>query len=183
VAKVTTVTVAVVAVGAAVLGTGGLGATVIAGVAVGGVISGFANESDGGSYINGYVGGAIAGGIQAGLGYEKCFGPLGTIVGGAANGVGACITDQLDNLDPYNDKYKTQEQIKQDALQKAGKGIIYSMPGGLMQWMTGYANHDTVAKELMEYTKGMGEGLNQIYSIIDNLLISKPTGGESLCDK
>ena len=61
--------------------------------------------------------------------------------------------------------------------------LIYSMPGGLMQWMTGYANHDTVAKELMGYTKGMGEGLNQFYSIIDNLLLSEPTGGESLCDK
>ena len=95
--KVVTVTTAVVAVGAVIVGTGGLGAAVLAGAAAGGAISGFANEAAGGSYTNGFIGGAVTGTIQT---LASTFGgPAGMVVGGAANGLGSLITDNLDNLD------------------------------------------------------------------------------------
>lgn len=169
-AKVVTVGVAVVAVGAVVVGTGGVAATVFAGVAVGGVVGGFANEKAGGSYINGWTGGAVAGGIQAGGGYA--LGPVGTIIGGSFNGIGSAITDRLDNIDKYNNKYKTSEQIEQDSVRMAKKGILCSIPGGFMQWATDCADIlDSVAQALMGYTPAFGRGLNQFYGIIDNLLL------------
>ncbi|MDD3361691.1 MAG: DUF6531 domain-containing protein [Hespellia sp.] len=171
-AKVVTVGVAVVAVGAVVIGTGGLAATVVAGMAVGGVVGGMTNERAGGSYLNGYAGGALSGGIQALTGKIPKVGPLGTIIGGAANGLGSWVTDNLDNIDPYNNKYKTPEQINDNALKTAGRGVICSIPGGSMQWMTDFADvGGSVARELMGYTSGFGRGLGQFYGILDNLLL------------
>ena len=49
---------------------------------------------------NGFIGGAISGGIQGGLGIR----PVGTIVGGIANGLGTFVTEGLDRIDGYNHK-------------------------------------------------------------------------------
>lgn len=182
VAKVVTVTVAVAAVAAVVVtatvATGGAAAvalSVAAGAAVGGVVNGFVNEANGGSYINGWVGGAVSGGIQAFLGYNN---PFGFVIGGSANGLGSYITDHLDNIDSTNDKYKTEEEICESAQTNAINGMVYSIPGALMGWFTSYANeYPSVVNALMEgYNNGFGEGLNQFYGLIDNLLL----GGESL---
>lgn len=181
VAKVVTVAVAVVAVVAVVatatVATGGaaLGLAVAAGATVGGVVNGFVNEANGGSYINGWVGGAVSGGTQALLGYNN---PVGFVIGGSANGLGSYITDKLDNIDPTNDKYKTEEEIRESAQTNAIKGMAYSIPGAFMGWFTSYANeYPSVVDALMEgYNKSFGEGLNQFYGIIDNLLL----GGDSL---
>ena len=182
VAKIVTVGAAIVSVGAIIVGSGGFAITVLAGAMVGGVVSGFANETAGGSYTNGFIGGTASGGIQAALGYGK-FGPLGTIVGGSANGVGAWITDSLDNIDHTNKKYKTKEEITENAIDVAKKGIIASAPGAFVQSLTRYANNNTVAKELMGYTEKLGTGLEQFYGVVDNLLLAKWTEGEVTCDK
>ena len=167
VAKVATVTVAVVAVGAVFVGTGGIAAGIIAGAAVGGVLSGVANEKNGGSYINGWVGGAIAGGIQAIAGRNS---PIGTIIGGAANGLGSVVTDMMDNFDPWSKKKKSAEEIGGDAVKASLKGMAYSIPGGYMQAAT---QNSTVAETLMVgYTEGFKEGINQFYGAIDNGLMA-----------
>lgn len=93
-------------------------------------------------------------------------------------GLGSYITDKLDNIDPTNDKYKTEEEIRESAQTNAIKEIAYSIPGAFMGWFTSYANKSpSVVDALMEgYNKSFGEGLNQFYGIIDNLLL----GGDSL---
>lgn len=175
-AKVLTVTTAVVAVGAVIVGTGGAAGVILAGAAVGGTINGFANENSGGSYINGWCGGAVAGGIQAFAGYH--WGGVGMLLGGAGNGIGSFVTDVLDNIDPYNDKYKTEEQVLNDAWQNAHRGVICSIPGFLMGWMVGFANQNKIAKELMQYSPEFGEVLNQIFGAIDNILLVDWNGGD-----
>lgn len=94
------------------------------------------------------------------------------LLGGAGNGVASLITDVLDNIDPYNDKYKTREQIMNDASKNVYRGVICSIPGFLMGWMVGFANEGDVAKELMRYTREFGEVLNQIFGAIDNFLLA-----------
>jgi len=45
-------------------------------------------------------------------------------------------TDTLDNKDTTNSKYKTKDQITNDAVNVGIKGEIASTPGDGMQWMT-----------------------------------------------
>ena len=172
--KVVTVTVAVVAVAGAVAATGGVGVVlgVVAGAAVGGVVNGFVNEANGGSYINGWVGGAVSGGMQT-LG--GLINPVIFVLAGSANGLASIVTDRLDNWDPTNDKYKTKEEIFEDARINAIKGMAYSIPGALMGWFTNFANvYPSVVNELMKgYNYNFGNALNQFYGIIDNLLLGK----------
>ena len=179
IAKVVTVGAAIVTVGAVVIGSGGMIMAVAAGATVGGVVSGFANETSGGSYINGWIGGAVSGAAQSWLGGK--YGSFGTLLGGATNGVGAWITDSLDNIDYTNEKYKTKEEINNNAIQMALKGILASIPGAFVQSVVSYSNGNTVAKELIGYTKEFGAGLEQFYGIVDNLLLAGWTEEEIVC--
>ena len=142
--------------------------TVAASATVGGTVNGFVNEANGGSYINGCAGGLVSGGIQSVMGYSN---PVFGILGGAGNGLGSYITDILDNVDSTNEKNKTSEEIKNDAINSAVKGMIYSIPGSLMGWCVDKSVG--VASELMVgYSGGFREALKQFYGILDNLLLA-----------
>ena len=72
-------------------------ATVGFGAALGGVVGGIANERNGESYINGWLGGAANGAIQT-IG-TMVAGPLGTVIGGGLGGfTGSIIIDSLNNI-------------------------------------------------------------------------------------
>lgn len=171
-AKAVTKVVALAAIGACIISGGPiLALAVVTAAAVAGVISGCANEKIGGSYINGWVGGAIGGGSQTLAGSIN---PAVFVLGGSLNGVGSAITDYLDNIDPTNNKYKTDEEILRDARTNAMKGMVYSIPGTFMGWAVDSANADIAGtKSLMpSYTEFFGEGLNQFFGAFDNLWLA-----------
>ena len=171
--KVVTVIAAVATVGAVVVGTGGVATVIVAGALTTGVISGFVNEELSGSYINGFAGGVLAGTIQA---VTSLTGPVGNIIGGAANGLGSAVTDTLDNLDPWSNKKKSVEQIERDAVTSSAKGMVFSLPGGFMQWATGPGN--TTAQALMRgYNTNSTNVYGLFYGLIDNGLLAADSIG------
>lgn len=86
----------------------------------------------------------------------------------------------LENIDPYNNKSKTEQQIKQDAVTNTWRGMLCSIPGATMQEMIKYANGNTVAKELGGYTEGLGAGMEQFFGVLDNLLLAGWNAEESV---
>ena len=180
------------AVGIVTIGSSGTGtplmiSTIAAGAGTGGIISGLANEENGGSYINGWVGGAVTGGIQTYLGIT--LGPLGTIIGGAANGVGSAITDVLDNIDKSVEKKKTGKEILRSAVNNSINGMINSIPAALIQWFTTGIDvlkyleqgidiplDNNTAVEMGVLTDKFARWLGQIVGNIDNFLIAYEEG-------
>ena len=115
--------VAVAAPAAVVVGTG-----LAASATCAGVISGFVNEGNGGSYTNGFIGGAVAGTVQY-IG-ARLGGGVGNELGGAiGNALGANITNRLDNLDKTVSAKYTEEQITNNTLVSGIYGAAFSLPG------------------------------------------------------
>ena len=171
--KAVTVVATVVAVGAVVVGTGGTAAVIMAGALTTGVVSGNVNEALGGSYINGFAGGVLAGAVQS---VTSLAGPIGNILGGCANGLGSAVTDTLDNLDPWSNKKKSVQQVRSDAVTSSAKGMAFSIPGGYMQWATGPSN--TTAQALMRgYNKNSTNVYGVFYGLIDNGLLAADSTG------
>ena len=171
--KAVTVVATVVAVGAVVVGTGGTAAVIMAGALTTGVVSGNVNEALGGSYINGFAGGVLAGAVQS---VTSLAGPIGNILGGCANGLGSAVTDTLDNLDPWSNKKKSVQQVRSDAVTSSAKGMAFSIPGGYMQWATGPSN--TTAQALMRgYNKNSTNVYGLFYGLIDNGLLAADSTG------
>lgn len=125
---------------------------VASGAAIGGTVNGFINIKNGGNFANGFIGGAISGGIQGGLGIR----PVGTIVGGIANGLGTFVTEGLDRIDGYN--HKNLGQIGEDSIKSALLGMLCSLPGGLIQ--AGTLNENILEELMVNYTKSFGNQLN-----------------------
>lgn len=182
-AKVVTVVGAVVAVGTIIVtAPASVPLAIAAGAVTAGVISGFANERNGGSYFNGFVGGGIAGSIQTVL--SLSFGPIGTIVGGAGNGVGSALTDMLDNLDGTVSKKKTEEEIFASSVNNALVGMTFSIPAAYIQGaIYGFnANNygiditpeiiNETAVKLMNLKTNDAELLMQLFGNVDNALIA-----------
>lgn len=89
-----------------------IAAGIVAATSLAGVIGGYMNEANGGSYLNGYAGAATGAAVQSGAMFLG--GAPGCIVGGAASAwISSKMTDELDNADPTNSKYKTEEEINQ----------------------------------------------------------------------
>ena len=171
--KAVTVVATVVVVGAVVVGTGGTAAVIMAGALTTGVVSGNVNEALGGSYINGFAGGVLAGAVQS---VTSLAGPVGNILGGCANGLGSAVTDTLDNLDPWSNKKKSVQQVRSDAVTSSAKGMAFSIPGGYMQWATGPSN--TTAQALMRgYNKNSTNVYGVFYGLIDNGLLAADSTG------
>ena len=175
--------VTVVAAAAAVVGavaTVAVSAPAIAVVATGfaasaacaGVVSGFVNEKHGGSYTNGFVGGAVAAAIQY-VG-AKFMGPIGNEVGGAlGNAIGTNITNRLDNMDKTVSAKYTEKEIMNNTIVSGINGALWSLPGTFMSCCT-----SNVYTDLMPtYTDGFGEAINQFFGAIDNLFMT----GEGTC--
>jgi RHS repeat-associated protein len=165
------------------------------GAGVGGTVNGVMNLKNGGSFGNGFIGGAISGAIQGGLG--TALGPVGTILGGAGNGIGIATTETLDRIDGNNTKSTTE--IIKDGFIGAGLGVVCSLPGGLIQagvdgsWARnilsgeGYNSYKEIIKantkflkDLMpNYTRFFGERLVDVSGIFDNMLLNDMMNG---CD-
>ena len=173
IAKVVGTSLVIAGIAVASIYTAGVAGTVLMGVAsgaaIGGTVNGFINIKNGGNFANGFIGGAISGGIQGGLGIR----PVGTIVGGIANGLGTFVTEGLDRIDGYN--HKNLGQIGEDSIKSALLGMLCSLPGGLIQ--AGTLNENILEELMVNYTKSFGNQLNNFFGIVDNFLLDITMGG------
>lgn len=172
--KVVSVAATVVAVGAVIVGTGGTAAVAAAGILTAGTVGGFANEHAGGSYINGFVGGAATGGIQMGVSSKIPL--IGNTVGGAVgSGVGTAITEWLDNEDPtVNNKH---EDIPGDATKSALTGALWGAfcdgVNGIVEGNNAMLKKDPSWTKFNGYTEKMGNILNIFYGTVTAALANE----------
>ena len=170
------VAVAAVAVTAVVLvsvvtaGTGGLALTAASigfGTACGGLVGGIANESKGGSFINGWLGGAANGLIQSMLGNKFMY--PGTIVGGSiGSGVGTMITESLNNRER---SWEEQVDVQKAAMESALYGAIMStMTAGM-----NYAFNEALKTQAGGLMPSLNEGFNEMmkgfFGAMDDALV------------
>ena len=119
---------AVAVVATATVATGGAAlaaASVAFGTACGGLVGGIANERNGESFMNGWIGGSANGLVQSGM--TTMFGYAGTIAGGGlGSGIGTAITESLNNRNKPKTQRKTPKKILKDSLQAAAVGSATS---------------------------------------------------------
>ena len=128
VAVVAVAVTAVAVVATATVATGGAAlaaASVAFGTACGGLVGGIANERNGESFMNGWIGGSANGLVQSGM--TTMFGYAGTIAGGGlGSGIGTAITESLNNRNKPKTQRKTPKKILKDSLQAAAVGSATS---------------------------------------------------------
>ena len=136
------------------------------------MVGGIANERNGESYINGWIGGAANGAIQT-IG-TMVAGPLGTVIGGGLGGfTGSIIIDSLNNIG--KSIKKTWDQILSDALFSGLASLLTSTVTAFMQYSIdyaqlpgGYNSWNTSVKTIADITKGFGEVIKTIQGVIDD---------------
>ena len=128
------VATAAIVVAVAVAGSGGMAvaaAGMAFGTSCGGFVGGIANEKKNGSFLNGWVGGAVNGLFQSGG--TALFGAAGTIAGGGiGSGIGTAITETLNNTEKPKPQQKSSEEILNESLKSAAIGtVMSSMTAGI----------------------------------------------------
>jgi hypothetical protein len=152
-----------------VVGTGGAAAPIPFFAALGGFIGGFANEKNGGSFTNGWIGGAVNGAIQA-LG-TKYAGAAGTILGGGlGSGTGTAIMGTFDNLGKPISKRKSVSKIVKESVQSAAVGTATSVLAATMNVGVDYAIHNNfnIPGLMPGLTPGFGEGIKAFFGAVDD---------------
>lgn len=97
-----------------ITGTGGAAAVFGLSVACSAATGGYFNEKKGGSFTNGYLGGAVSGAVQSTAGFA--LGPAGTALGGSAGtGLGTFLTETLDSFCGPPDLKKGFKEIAADS--------------------------------------------------------------------
>lgn len=148
-------------------------ATVGFGAALGGVVGGIANERNGESYINGWIGGAANGTIQT-IG-TMVAGPWGTFIGGGLGGFTGSIIDSLNNIGKKIKK--TWNKILSDATVSGFVSLITSAVTAFMQISIdsaqkpgGYNSWKPSEKTIADITRGFGEVVKTLYGVFDDAL-------------
>ena len=159
-------------------------ATLALGAASGGFVGGFMNEAQGGSFIFGWIGGAVNGGIQtlcirAGQKLGIKGGQFaGTVVGGFAGSFsGTFIMQGLDSISGFGPKRSLEEIAK--------NSLIGGISSAITSIVTGFMNEasDMAIKEGLvvggdiyngvpgtAYTKEFGEMLTAFFSAVDDAI-------------
>ena len=146
------------------------------------MVGGIANERNGESYINGWIGGAANGAIQT-IG-TMVAGPLGTVIGGGLGGfTGSIIIDSLNNIG--KSIKKTWDQILSDALFSGLASLLTSTVTAFMQYSIdyaqmpgGYNSWNTGVKTIADITKGFGELIKTVQGVIDDAVSYLFSSGE-----
>ena len=152
-------------------------ATVCLGAATSGINGGVANEANGNSFLNGYVGGMVSGSTQAAVSRL----PGGTVWGGAiGTSAGSAITDVLNNIDP-DSANKTPDAIKANAITSFGKAVVTSTATAFWNTAIGGYNYNTGAFEgalanganglMPTLTPGFGEGIKAFFGALDDAMV------------
>ena len=167
------VATAAIVVAVAVAGSGGMAvaaAGMAFGTSCGGFVGGIANEKKNGSFLNGWVGGAVNGLFQSGG--TALFGAAGTIAGGGiGSGIGTAITETLNNTEKPKPQQKSSEEILNESLKSAAIGTV-------MSTMTAWMNYsiksavDTKAMGLMpDLTPAFGEMMKGFFGAADDTMV------------
>ena len=148
--------------------------TVTLGIACGGLVGGYMQESQGGSFWAGWIGGAINVGIQSAL---SLAGPLGTIIGGFLGPFwGTATMQSLDSK--YTDGYyNSNSQIWKNALKAGAISAAFSILTAYTSVMVGKGNNGTIIGGDI-YNRVLGSAITPafrvlfpaFYSVIDDIL-------------
>lgn len=140
------------------------GASIFLGATLSGINGGIANVNQGNSYINGWLGGAVSGGIQSAASRL----PGGTIWGGAlGSGIGTAITMGCNNWDPYSADATLQEIVS--------SSVISATKAGLLSCVTAYMSNSVGG---IDYKTGelIGGVANQCNGLMPSLTLSFAEG-------
>ena len=167
------VATAAIVVAVAVAGSGGMAvaaAGMAFGTSCGGFVGGIANEKKNGSFLNGWVGGAVNGLFQSGG--TALFGAAGTIAGGGiGSGIGTAITETLNNTEKPKPQQKSSEEILNESLKSAAIGTVMSSMTAWMNYSIKSAV-DTKAMGLMpDLTPAFGEMMKGFFGAADDTMV------------
>ena len=182
VALVVSITAMVVAVSAVSAGTAAPVAIFFAGAALGAVLAGInggiANEANGDSYYNGYVGGMTGSIIQSAASRL----PAGNFWGGAVgSATGTGITLWLNNADPYSSTYTSPSDIEKAMGESGIKAGITGLSTTFIGQAVGGYNYQTGKIEgavangcdglLPGLTLGFGEGVKAFFGWVNDAIV------------
>ena len=143
------------------------GATIFLSAALSGLNGGVANEAEGNSFANGYVGGFLSGATQATFSAL----PGGVIWGGAlGTGFGTLVTIDLNYYDPYSSNLTTRDKWTTIG-ESTAKATVTSSLTAFMGYASDSAVVDGAGGLMPTYTYGFGEAMKAFWGWIDDALV------------